>query len=168
MNVTPETIAHRFADQFPAPVAPAAAAPAPSPAVPPAPVPAPSDRLGPSGCHLDFTVTPEHVVAAAELLAAYGFAFDTITGVDWIKQDQMEVIYDYFHALTGWRAAVRTRVPRSAAELPTVMKVFPGADWHERETHDFFGIRFLGNPNLTPFLLPDDADYHPLKKDFQP
>jgi NADH-quinone oxidoreductase subunit C len=44
--------------------------------------------------------------------------------------------------------------------------VFPGANWHERETHDFFGIVFLGHPDLSPLLLPEDADFHPLRKDF--
>ena len=54
-------------------------------------------------------------------------------------------------------------------ETPSIVSitgVYPGANWHERETHDFFGIRFLGHPNLTPLLLPEDADYHPLRKDF--
>jgi NADH-quinone oxidoreductase subunit C len=63
---------------------------------------------------------------------------------------------------------VRTRLPRANAELPTILHVFPGANWHERETHDFFGIRFLGHPNLTPFLLPEDSNFHPLRKDYQP
>jgi NADH-quinone oxidoreductase subunit C len=75
-------------------------------------------------------------------------------------------VYDYFHPLAPLRVAVRARVPRSEPELPTISAVFPGADWHERETHDFFGIRFAGHPNLTPLLLPEDADYHPLRKDF--
>ncbi len=78
----------------------------------------------------------------------------------------MEVVYDYFHPLANCRVVVRTRIPRGNPELPTISVVFPGANWHERETHDFFGIRFLGHPDLSPFLLPEDADYHPLRKDF--
>ena len=66
------------------------------------------------------------------------------------------------------RAVVRTRVPRAQPELPTISTVFPGANWHERETHDFFGIRFLGHPNLKPLLLPEDATFHPPRKDYQP
>ena len=60
----------------------------------------------------------------------------------------------------------RTRVPRDRPQLPTISTVFPGANWHERETHDFFGIRFEGHPDLSPLLLPEDATYHPLRKDF--
>jgi NADH-quinone oxidoreductase subunit C len=118
------------------------------------------------GFHADATVAADQVVAAATALDQAGFALDTITGVDWLAQAQMEVVYDYFHPLTGLRTVVRTRVPRDNPELPTLSKVFPGANWHERETHDFFGIRFAGHPDLTPFLLPEDATYHPLRKDF--
>lgn len=80
----------------------------------------------------------------------------------------MEVVYDYLHFAVSLRVAVRARVPRDHPEIPTISPVFSGANWHERETHDFFGIRFAGHPNLTPFLLPEDATFHPLRKDYQP
>jgi NADH-quinone oxidoreductase subunit C len=118
------------------------------------------------GYHVEATIAPEQVVFAAEQLDKEGFALDTITGVDWMAEGQMEVIYDYFHPAKALHVVVRTRIPRDNPEIATIQKVFPGANWHEREAHDFFGIRFLGHPNLTPFLLPEDADYHPLRKDF--
>jgi len=118
------------------------------------------------GCHVEAAVTPDQVVTAAEMLDREGFAIDTITGVDWLADKQMEVVYDYFHPIKGLRVAVRARISRDNPEIATISKVFPGANWHERETHDFFGIRFLGHPDLTPFLLPEDATYHPLRKDF--
>ena len=93
---------------------------------------------------------------------------DAVTGVDWIARQEMEIVYDFFHPETSLRVVVRTRVPRDNPELSTISSVFPGANWHERETHDFFGIRFLGHPNLAPLLLPEDADFHPLRKDYQP
>jgi NADH-quinone oxidoreductase subunit C len=61
---------------------------------------------------------------------------------------------------------VRTRVPREAPVLPTVTTVFAGAAWHERETHEMFGIDFAGHPGLTPLLLPEEFDGHPLRKEF--
>jgi NADH:ubiquinone oxidoreductase subunit C len=118
------------------------------------------------GFDLEASVEPGQVASVASQLDEEGFSLDTITGVDWLAQGQMEVVYDYFHPLKGLRVAVRSRVPRDNPEIPTISNIFPGANWHERETHDFFGIRFLGHPDLTPFLLPEDADYHPLKKDF--
>lgn len=124
-------------------------------------------EFGREGYHLDVQVRPDQVVEAAQLADRLGFSIDAVTGVDWIREDQMEVVYDFHHRLQGWRLVIRTRVSRQQPELPSIHRVFPGANWHERETHEFFGIRFLGHPNLTPFLLPEDATYHPLRKDFQ-
>ncbi len=118
------------------------------------------------GFHLEASITPDQVVSAAEQLDQVGFALDTITGIDWLAAGQMEVVYDFFHPTRPLRVVVRTRIPRENPEVATISKVFPGANWHERETHDFFGIVFLGHPDLSPFLLPEDATYHPLKKDF--
>jgi len=147
------------------------------------------------GYHLDITLAPAQVVAAAAIMNGRGYTLEAVTGVDWLTAaapkpakkaalaegeeapaeepaapvaEQMEVVYDYSH--TGkelCRVVVRCRIPRDNPELPTVSEVFPGANWHERETHDFFGIRFLGHPDLSPLLLPEDADFHPLLKDFK-
>jgi NADH-quinone oxidoreductase subunit C len=134
----------------------------------PAPPPSPVKIVDPKerGYHLDVTVQPEQVVSAAQIAWEHGFAIDTVTGVDWMAGGQMEVVYDFFHFTSPVHVVIRARVPRDNPELPTISKVYPGANWHERETHDFFGIRFLGHPNLTPLLLPEDATYHPLRKDF--
>jgi NADH-quinone oxidoreductase subunit C len=151
------------------------------------------------GYHLDVKVSPEQVVAAAEIMDRQGYTLEAVTGIDWLSSaapkkparkaaptegeeaappeeevatepviEEMEVVYDYTH--TGrelCRVVVRCRIARDNPELPTISRVFPGADWHEREAHDFFGIRFAGHPDLSPLLLPEDADFHPLLKDFQ-
>lgn len=117
------------------------------------------------GYHFEVTVAPEQVVAAAQIADQLGFSLDAITGVDWPATAQMEVAYDFFHPASPLHVVVRTRVPRDKPELPTIQHVFPGANWHERETHDFFGIKFLGHPDLSPLLLPEEADFHPLRKD---
>lgn len=118
------------------------------------------------GCHLEVQVAPDEVVGAAQILDRHGFAIDTITGVDWIATGEFAVVYDYFHLTAREHVVVRTRVPRDLPELPSIAGVYAGANWHERETHEFLGIRFRGHPNLTPLLLPEDATYHPLRKDF--
>ncbi len=143
--------------------------PLPAPPEPAAGAPAGPVQLvdaGKRGWHLDAAISPSQVVLAAEILNQAGFSLDAVTGVDWLAQSEMEVVYDYFHTGAPLRVAVRVRVPRQDPGLPTISTVFPGANWHERETHDFFGIRFAGHPDLTPFLLPEDANYHPLRKDF--
>ncbi|WP_393059880.1 NADH-quinone oxidoreductase subunit C [Streptomyces sp. LN549] len=64
------------------------------------------------------------------------------------------------------RLLVRTTVPHEAAVLPTAIDVYAGAAWHERETHEMFGIAFEGHPHLVPLLLPEGFEGHPLRKDF--
>jgi NADH-quinone oxidoreductase subunit C len=158
----PSTAATAPAAAATKPATPAAA----TPPQPPHPLQA-TDRLL-KGYDLDVTVAPDQVVAAATILDAEQFGLDAITGVDWLAQNQMEVVYDFFHPTEPVRVVVRTRLPRETPEIATIIPQFAGANWHERETHDFFGIRFLGHPNLKPFLLPEDADFHPLRKDYKP
>ncbi|SFX86401.1 NADH-quinone oxidoreductase subunit C [Streptomyces atratus] len=64
------------------------------------------------------------------------------------------------------RLMIRTTVPHEAAVLPTAIDVYAGAAWHERETHEMFGIGFEGHPHLVPLLLPEGFEGHPLRKDF--
>jgi NADH-quinone oxidoreductase subunit C len=151
------------------PVVPVAPKPAPAPAAPPPPPPKPVQiwKFEDKGLHLEVTIEPTKVVEAAQLLDRHGFAIDAVTGMDWPKQELLEVIYDFLHFQTGMRVAYRARISRKDAKIATISKVFPGADWHERETHDFFGIEFVGHRDMSPFILPEDATYHPLLKDFQ-
>jgi NADH-quinone oxidoreductase subunit C len=120
------------------------------------------------GSSLDVTVPPAQVAEAARILDAAAYMIEAITGVDWLAAQQMEVVYDFTHLASGERVTLRARVPRTQPELPTLSAIYPGANWHERETHDFFGIVFTGHPGLTPLLLPEDARFHPLRKDFAP
>jgi NADH-quinone oxidoreductase subunit C len=61
---------------------------------------------------------------------------------------------------------VRTRIPRDEPRLASITHVYRGAAWHERETHEMFGIDFADHPNLAPLLLPDGFEGHPLRKEF--
>jgi len=119
------------------------------------------------GYHLNVDLPPEKIVAAAEILNRENFFIEAITGVDWIDEQQLEVVYDFNHFDELCRVVVRSRLDRSNPEIPTISNIYQGANWHERETHDFFGITFTGHPNLEPLLLPEDADFHPLLKDFK-
>ncbi|MFE1905440.1 NADH-quinone oxidoreductase subunit C [Streptomyces gardneri] len=64
------------------------------------------------------------------------------------------------------RLLLRTTVPHAAPVLPTAIGVYAGAGWHERETHEMFGVDFTGHPHLVPLLLPENFEGHPLRKDF--
>ncbi len=120
------------------------------------------------GFHLDVQLDPEQLLEAVRIIYDLGYFVESITGVDWIKDDQLEVVYDFSrYDFDLCRTVVRTRIPRTEPHLPTITPIYTGASWHERETHDFFGIVFDGHPHLVPLLLPEDADFHPLLKDFK-
>ena len=121
------------------------------------------------GSHLDVLCRPDQVVAVARIMDREGYFLEAISGVDWLDMQQFEILYDY-NRLGGehCRVLVRTRVPRREPVVPTVSHVFPAADWHERETFDFYGVQFQDHPNLIRILLPEDADFHPIRKDFKP
>lgn len=119
-----------------------------------------------TGVHLDITVPTDRVTDCARLMKEAQYALEAITGVDWLAEKQIEILYDYTLYASGARIVVRTRVPRDKPQVETICTLHPGANWHERETHDFFGVKFSGHPDLTPLLLPEDADFHPLRKDY--
>lgn len=120
-----------------------------------------------SGYNLDVELPPEKIVSGAAILNREGFFLEAITGVDWIDAQQLEVVYDFNHFDENCRVVLRSRLDRDKPEIFTISNIYQGANWHERETHDFFGIVFIGHPNLEPLLLPEDADFHPLLKDFK-
>ena len=133
---------------------------------PPPPGPRETDYKA-KGYHLDVDLPPEKIPQAAEILSQENFFIESITGVDWIDEQQLEAVYDFNHFDELCRVVIRTRTDRDNPEIPTISHIYQGANWHERETHDFFGIKFIGHPNLEPLLLPEDADFHPLLKDFK-
>jgi NADH-quinone oxidoreductase subunit C len=61
---------------------------------------------------------------------------------------------------------LRTHVARDGGRLASLTTVWPGANWHERETFEMFGVVFDGHPNLVPLLLPEGFEGHPLRKEF--
>ncbi|MDR1871904.1 MAG: NADH-quinone oxidoreductase subunit C [Deltaproteobacteria bacterium] len=80
-------------------------------------------------------------------------------------QEGYVVTYHFDHLESSFRLAFRALVSRKKPSLPSIHPIFPGAEWHEREAYDFFGLTFDQNPNLIPLLLPDDfAGPPPLRK----
>ena len=76
------------------------------------------------------------------------------------------VIYNLFSLKNKHRIRIKTFVEEEELRLPSVVKVLGTADWHERETYDMFGIVFEGHPDLRRVYLPEEFEYHPLRKDF--
>jgi NADH-quinone oxidoreductase subunit C len=91
-----------------------------------------------------------------------------LCGVDMIRL-RPEPRFDVVYHLTGIDTRERITLKVAVAdggEVPTVTGVWRGANWHEREAFDMFGIRFAGHPDPRRILMPEDFDAHPLRKDF--
>jgi NADH-quinone oxidoreductase subunit C len=66
----------------------------------------------------------------------------------------------------NWRVRVKTYFDINTPEIPTATDLWPGANWMERETYDFYGVRFMGHPNLKRILNVDEMDIFPLRKEY--
>jgi NADH-quinone oxidoreductase subunit C len=90
----------------------------------------------------------------------------SLTAVDRLGADpRFWVVYDLRSLPLRHRARVEVGLAAEDAHLPSVTPLYPGANWHEREVWDFYGIAFDGHPDLTRILLPDDWEGFPLRKD---
>jgi len=88
-----------------------------------------------------------------------------LCGVDYEEQG-LEIVYQLFSYEHRHKVTVRAKIPTEDPRIQSVTDLWRGADWHEREARDMFGIVFDGHPNLVPILLPDDMlDHFPLRKD---
>ncbi len=119
-----------------------------------------------SGLHCSLVLDKEQVQPLARALARNGFFIETVTALDKLKEGTFECIYLFNHYEESLRLLVRVSLSRNRPVQPSIGKIFPGAVWHERETTEMFGIRFEGCPDSRNLLLPEDADFHPLCKDF--
>ncbi len=86
--------------------------------------------------------------------------------VDWDDDKEAEVVYHLASMTHSDKVVLKVRVSTDDPWLPTVVPVWPGADWHEREGHDLFGIEFHGHPNMTPLILYDGFEGFPGRKSF--
>ncbi len=120
---------------------------------------------------LTVVVAREDIVRVAEFIKADPLlAFDLIIdvfGVDMYRvEERFEVIYNVFSISNRRFLRLKVRVPEDPPDVPSVTGVWPGANWHERETWDMFGIRFTGHPDLRRLYMPEEFEHFPLRKDF--
>ncbi|MGH2527749.1 MAG: NADH-quinone oxidoreductase subunit C [Actinomycetota bacterium] len=89
----------------------------------------------------------------------------SVTATDWPgRSPRFWVAYELYSMTHGYRLRLKVGLEEGDPRIPSVTPVHPTADWHERETYDFYGIVFDGHPALTRILLPDDWEGYPLRK----
>ncbi|MEY3737205.1 MAG: NADH-quinone oxidoreductase subunit [Actinomycetota bacterium] len=79
---------------------------------------------------------------------------------------ELHAVYPLLSMTHNRRIRIEVSVPDKEPHLPSLVEVWAGNNWHERETYDMFGIIFDGHPALTRILMPDDWPGHPQRKDY--
>jgi NADH-quinone oxidoreductase subunit C len=91
-----------------------------------------------------------------------------VSGVHYPHQvgRELHAVYHLLSITHNRRIRLEVSVPDADPHLPSLCRIYPTNDWHERETYDFFGIIFDGHPALTRIQMPDDWPGHPQRKDY--
>ncbi|NWF80305.1 MAG: NADH-quinone oxidoreductase subunit C [Chloroflexi bacterium] len=116
----------------------------------------------------DTLVAPAHLVAAALYLRdTLGYAFlSDIAVVDYLADGLFELVYRFYTLDGGDALVLKLRVPRDQPAVPSLTPHWPGANFHEREAFDLFGITFVGHPYLRRIYMWDEFEGWPMRKDF--
>ena len=101
-----------------------------------------------------------------------------VTAVDYLLYDpdggppgegrtpRFDVVYHLYSIGRGHRLRLKVAVDEADPVVPSLVGVWPAANWGERETYDMYGLQFSGHPNLTRILMPEEWQGHPLRKDY--
>ena len=115
------------------------------------------------------------LVERTEIKALCAFCKDTLgftllidlSGVDnFGEEPRFEVVYELYQFEKGDYLRLKIRVSEDDLAVPSVIDIWPTADWHEREAFDMFGLTFTGHPDLRRILMWDGYPFFPLRKDF--
>ena len=112
------------------------------------------------------TIEPEKIHKALADLRAEGYDFlRSLTGMDW-GEEGLGVVYHIENTSTQENKVIKTVTSnRKNPELPSVCDIWKAAEFNEREVYDFFGIRFIGHPDMRRLYLREDWVGHPFRKD---
>lgn len=81
--------------------------------------------------------------------------------------EELCVVYHVHNLQDGVRLRMKVYVPSAKPDVFTATQIHSGANWMERETYDFFGVNFVGHPNLIRILNVDEMDYFPMRKEYE-
>jgi NADH-quinone oxidoreductase subunit D/NADH-quinone oxidoreductase subunit C/D len=91
----------------------------------------------------------------------------SVTGVDYLPDGYMESVYHFYRTTGGPALVLKVQTPRDNAVVPSLVSLYPGAEFQEREAWDLLGIRYEGHPDLRRILMWEGFAGHPLRKDWR-
>jgi len=90
-----------------------------------------------------------------------------VTAIDWAKsKDRFTVVYNLYSLKLSDYVRLKVNLDGLYPEIESVTSVYKSANWYERETYDMYGIKFLNHPDLRRMYMPEEFEYHPLRKEF--
>ena len=109
----------------------------------------------------------ENLLALLNFLKAEEFIqLKVISCVDWIEENEFELVYHISSLENPLHIIVKVRIERGNPEFETIISIFENAQVYEKEIHELFGVKFKGNPNLSPLFLENWQSIPPFRKDF--
>ena len=116
-----------------------------------------------------YIVPPEKLIDfATSVRDEMGYDFlSSVTGVDYLPEEKMEVVYHAYQSSGGEALVFKVQTAREDSVVPSLVAIYPGADFQEREAWDLLGIKFEGHPDLRRILMWDGYEGHPLRKDWR-
>ena len=117
---------------------------------------------------LTLTIASREIRAACSTVQAAGYNFfEDMTAVDWYPlAPRFQLSYHILSHALKERIRLRVLLDEAEPSVASIVPVWPGANFFEREVFDLFGIRFADHPDLRRIMLPDDWTGHPLRKDY--
>jgi NADH-quinone oxidoreductase subunit C len=111
---------------------------------------------------------PTRIIGVLEHLRGKGYAMlASLHGVDYYPEEpRLGILYELLDMKRVDRISVKARVHTEQPTIPSVVELFPGADFPEREAYDMFGVVFDGHPDLRRILMPEDYEGYPQRRDF--
>jgi len=116
----------------------------------------------------EIQIDPSANRSVLEQLRARGYNFlASLHGVDYYPEEpRLGIVYELLDMKEVDRISVKARVPIDNPTLPTVIDIWPGANFPEREAYDMFGVQFEGHEDLRRIHMPEDYEGHPQRRDF--
>ena len=119
---------------------------------------------------LTFSTTKDKIITVLSFLKENGkinFNFLTdLTAVHYPNTNQIAVVYHLHSMVSGIRVRIKVFLHENDAKIPTASSLWNSANWMERETYDFFGVKFEGHPDLRRILNMDELNVHPMLKQY--
>jgi NADH-quinone oxidoreductase subunit D/NADH-quinone oxidoreductase subunit C/D len=126
-------------------------------------------RLDERAGYAGFVVAADHLITVAWALRdEFGYDYlSSITAVDYLPEDCLEVVYHLYRSIGGGALVLKVRTGRAQSRVPSLVHLYPGAELQEREVWDLLGVHFSGHPDLRRILTWEGFAGHPLRKDWR-